>query len=305
MKLFLSSIAICLVLDCLTLNKAQSENLTLPTYLPNSCIIDVNDPYEPDVKMTAGPLKDFCVNPLTRRSVEILSDFEAARYFIPLAGTLTVANFSHLGKFWVAQIPVAQVQKLKMQIEYFPIIKFPKLDIAHTQFLFEFKEGSKILLAPQVKNSFVSATHVELKKMIFSVENIGPYGEKFAALKGLKGHYNIAYRAISLHDKFKWMVSEQKHIVSQKLLALTPEQVYIVLMESLNRGSYWSTTRAYNTIRPNCVSELFSILDAALNLKNFYVPFIPNFAPQALSSRGLLEKNIQLLNLNEEYDGKP
>ncbi len=283
---------------------AESSIPIIPSYLPNSCIVDANDPYEPNVKMDHGPLKGLCVIPVSRRSVKILEVQESRLYFPPAAGKVVVANFSHLNKFWIAQIPVQQVKNLILQIQYFPVLSFPKIDIAHTQFLFEFEEGAEILLLPQIKNPSAPSP-IKLNRMIFSVENIGPYGELFDAFKGLKGHYNLAYRAVSLSDKYKWMVEEFGNVVEQKQVKLQAAQVRSVLLESLRRATEWSTRREYNTLRVNCVSEQFSILDQVLNIKGLPKPFIPNLAIQALWARDLLDMKVKIPSLNESYDGQP
>ena len=299
-KLFLN-----IVLSFLSLaSYAQIAKTSLPSYVEGTCIVDRNDPFEPDVRMKEGPLKGMCVNPLARRSVKILSAEETKPYFSLKTGNIVIANFSHEQKFWVAQIPIDQVQQLKIQIQYFAVVKVPRIEIAHTQFLFEFKEGAEILLTPQVRPA-KSSEIVKLKKMIFSVENIGPYGEAFDGLKGLKGHYKLAYRAVSLADKYQWMVKEVKSLVEQERIDLRPDQVRAVLNEALTRGDQWSTNRDYHTIKPNCVSELFSILDKVLVIKGLPLPFVPNFAPQALWFRGILDTQTALPSLNESYDGVP
>lgn len=279
--------------------------LTLPTYVPGTCIVDANDPFEPNVKMLAGPQKGWCVNPLKRRSVKTLSMSEAAPYFPQKDGTWVIANFSHQNKFWIAQIPFKKVKSLRMQVEYFPILKFPKIDIAHTQFVFDFSDGEQILLMPQVRNVPAGTQPIRLNKMIFSVENVGPYGEMFDAEKGMEGYYNVAYRAVSLADKYQWMIAEQGHKVIQIPLKLDPMQVRDVLTESLIRGSGWSTRRTYNTFEPNCVSELFHILDSSLKIYDFDLPWLPNNAKDSLEERGLVDTSIKLPTLNEEYKGVP
>ncbi len=305
-KLFLKTVVLFVAIS----SQAQIAKVALPQYVEGTCIVDSNDPFEPNVKMNEGPLKGMCINPLARRSVKILNAEEAEAYFSFKTaeslknGDVVIANFSHQQKFWIAKIPMKQVQTLKIQIQYFPILKFPKIDVAHTQFLFEFKEGAEIPLTPQeriLKNSEI----VKLKKLIFTVENIGPYGDVFDAAKGLKGHYKLAYRAVSLADKYQWMVTQQQHVVEQKRLNLRADQVRAVLNEALNRADQWSTNRNYHTIKPNCVSELFSILDKVLGIKGLPLPFVPNFAPQALWLRGILDTQTILPNLNESYDGKP
>lgn len=301
----MKSIALLLIFSlCLDGVFVWAASETLPDYLPGTCIFNPKDPFEPNMKMNHGPLKGLCVNPLTRRSVTILNSKEAQAYFPARAGNVVVANFSHLNRFWVAEIPVEKVESMLLQIQYFPVWSFPKIEIAHTQFLFQFSPGAEITLLPQTEHP-ESAESIKLKRMIFSVENIGPYGELFDAMKGMKGHYNLAYRAVSLSDKYKWMVQDFNNLVEQKKILLKPAQVQKVLMESLSRATEWSTGREYHTITKNCVTEQFNILDKVLHISGYPEPFIPNLAAHALWARGLLDTKTKLPTLNEAYDGQP
>jgi hypothetical protein len=305
MKIFFLPMSLTASIAFASASPEKDTSLKLPTFIQDTCIVDANDPFEPNMKMQRGPQKGWCVNPLKRRSVRILKDFEARPYFSSRPGTIVIANFSHKNKFWIAQIPIDSVATLRMQIEYFPIMKFPKVSIAHTQFVFDFKNGEKVLLMPQVKNIPSGIRPIELQKMIFSVENVGPFGEMFDARKGMQDYYNIAYRAVSLEEKYDWMIAEQSHKVKQLAIKLPADQVRKVLNEAISRGQRWSTSRSYNTLEPNCVSELFDILDVALDLRGHDLPWLPNRARISLAERELLDETVSLPTFNEEYEGVP
>ena len=279
---------------------SSQPGLSLPTYVPNTCIVDPNDPFEPNVAVESGPMKGFCVNPLVRRSAQILTDEQAARYFESKAGHLVIANFSHLGKFWVAQIPVEKAKSLILQVQMFPLRPLKFIKIGHTQFRFEFENEARIDLVEQSQVPGRAPERRQLKRMIFSVENIGPYGDAFDAMKGLKGHYNIAYRAVSLDDKYQWMIAQQNHEVRQYQIKMTPDEVSRLLLRSLEEAQRWSARRSYHTLDPNCVTELFVLLNDVLK-KDLQIPQLPNFAPSVLKSEGLIERRNSYPTLNEEY----
>lgn len=277
----------------------------VPDYVPGTCIVDGQDPFEPDQRMESGPLKGLCINPVQRRSVDILEPDLAAKYFEVREGDMVIANFSHQGKFWIARIPVAAASKVMMLLQYFPIGNVPVLGpvhVAHTQWRFQFAGGEKILLKPQSRETVLATPALALNEMIFSVENIGPFGEKFDAMKGLKGHYHIAYRAISLADKYKWMVTDQGHEVRQVGIRLAPADVSRLLALSLTEGERYGTRRNYGTLGPNCSTELFVLLDRLTGSWLWSRPFLPNSAINALAARGLLEPKA-LPTFNEEFAG--
>lgn len=293
----------------------NSAPLSLPEYWENTCIVNPKDSFEPNVRLEVGPLKGLCVNPLQRRSAQILTLEQASKYFLTSEiqdSDLVVANFSHQGNFWVAKIPVQKVEKMILQVEYFPTGPGGVLKIAHSQFRINFQDGATVDLVPQIQNTsnsepqdFKSATtnqRIRLNELLFSVENIGPYGEKFDPVKGMKKHYNIAYRLVSLEDKYKWMIEEQNHTVLQHLLNLSPADVQRFLRRVLDEAQHYSTRRSYHTFTANCVTEPFILLDEVMGIENQTVPQIPNFARAALRNRGLLDTKTKTPTLNEEYE---
>lgn len=271
----------------------------LPNYIPGTCIVNVNDPYETNTKMSAGPQKGMCVHPLFRRSVKIIQGAEAQRYFGPIGeGDIVIANFSHQGRFWAAKIPAASVERMILQVQYFPITFGITVDVAHTQLRFDFAEGRRIELVEQELKQNPERT--SLAHMILSDENVGPYGEKFDAFKGVRGYYNIAYRAVSVNDKYDWMIRKQNHQVAQYKFNLTPDQVRKVLTYNLKFGTYAGVTREYNTLSQNCANEMIRIVDRALGRPGGYTPSIPNLAINAFRSRKMLSEE-KWPTLNDEY----
>lgn len=275
----------------------------VPTYVEGTCIVDASDPFEPNQRMTAGPLKDLCINPVLRRTAEILPLEEAKKYFELRTGDVVVSNFSHQGKFWLARIPVAAAENVRLLVENFPMAKIPLLgtiNIAHTQLRFGFMQ-ERILLKPQTRQTDRSTPPVVLNEMIFSVENTGPFGEKFDGGKGMKGYYNIAYRAVSVDDKIDWMITKQGHRVDQYALSLSPADAKRLLHTALQEGTRYGVQRTYGTLGPNCSTELFVLVDRAAGTGGNR-PAIPNYAADAFKMRGLIGEDATS-TLNDEIAG--
>jgi hypothetical protein len=270
---------------------------SVPKYIGNTCVVDETDPFEPHIRIDKGEYKGLCVNPTLRRSAQMLT-LEQAQQFFPGTQETVVANFSHDDQFWIAEVPFSQVEQILLQVEYFPMA--PGIKIAHTQFRIKFANGAKIRLKPQSLQQ-KNQTEQTLDGMIFSVENISPYGELFDAVKGLFGQYRTAYRFISLEQKYNWMIRQQRHLVEQYVFKFDKDQARAVLSEGLRRGTEHSIGLEYNTIFHSCVTELFDVVDKALGYAPRSQPFIPNAAPRDFYLRGFLESKKPTVPFNEDY----
>lgn len=264
---------------------------------PN-CVVNINDPFEPRVRMQYGPDAGACINSILRRSAMQLAPAVAAKYFVPIADTIVVANVSHKNKFWVARIPVKAITKMVLQSEHFPMISTPvKIDIDHTQIRFDFSRP--IYLVTQESNT--PRKMIKLKNLILSVENIGPKGEAFNFIGGARGHFNLAYRLVSLEDKFNWMVTENQDIVSQKNFLLNKKQQTSVLLEGIRRGTQYGSSRSYDSFSRNCSTELLDLFNTLFKTKKFPVTgFVSNTLPEKLQSMGILSTK-EMPDFNDEY----
>lgn len=262
------------------------------------CVVNANDPFEPRVRMTKGPDAGACINSTLRRSAMQLAPEIAARYFKPVAGTIVVANVSHKKKFWIAQIPINEISNMVLQSEHFPMISSPvEVVIDHTQIRFDFKKP--IYLIPQDLKE--KREIVTLKNIILSVENIGPRGEKFNFFSGLKGHFNLAYRLVSVEEKFNWMVLENENIVSQRRFKLSQKNQRSVLLGGIRRGTAYGSSRAYHSITRNCSSELLDLFNELFGTKKFKVTgFYSNVLDSHLEKIGMLSDE-EMPDFNQEY----
>lgn len=251
---FLATVTIVLLASALQSLPAN----TTPVPQGSSCLCDPADPFDPMAKMPKGPYQGQCINSCQQRSVVLLSSEEAANYG-DSHRMWVVANVSHQGKFWVAKIPVDGVADVIYQIEHFPAI----VPAAHTELRFRFRKGKEVILLPQASNS--TTEPVRLSDLVYSVEAVTVPGEKYDVVAGLFDNFALAYRLVSLADRAEQMIGQKQHRVEQLKLSLTPEQNQRLLQNAIERGNRAGMNRMYNTIEPNCTTEVFYPLDAAIN----------------------------------------
>lgn len=274
----------------------------MPANTDPNCVSNAHDPFEPRVRMSEGPEKGLCINSMFRRSAGKLSKNSAARYFTEKEGSIVIANFSHQKKFWVAQIPVSKIKHIILQTQFFPIgPEILGVEISHVQMRFDFIGNAKINLVSQ--DSSEVAKTVSLKHMLLSIENIGPHGEKFDFMKGMKGYFNLVYRVVSLEDKYDWMITQQGHRVTQHLLKISPKDAQKVFLEGVARGTKRGSKTTYHSIHQSCSTELIKILKASLGTRDSARSFSPNAIVSILENRGLIAK--ELPTLNEEFRKVP
>ncbi len=273
-----------------------------PANTDPNCVSNSHDPYEPRTRMAKGPEKGLCINSDYRRSATLLNGSEAARYFPFRKDSIVIANYSHQKKFWVAQIPVKRISRMILQTQFFPIgPTIMGMEISHVQFRFDFVAGAKIDLISQ--DASAPARSLSVNHVILTVENVGPHGEKFDFMKGMKGYFNLVYRAVSLEDKYNWMIKEQGHRVTQHLINVTSQEAQKIFMEGMSRGTKRQSRTTYHSLNQSCSTELVKILKATLGTWDSVMSFHPNLILQILQNRGLIQK--ELPTLNAELARKP
>lgn len=281
MKFFIFAFALLVS----TLSFAQYAANTDP-----NCVVNAHDPYEPRERMSRGPEKGLCINSQFRRSAKLLEKNRD--------GSIVIANFSHKKKFWTANIPVKQIKNIILQTQFFPIgPEVLGIEISHVQLRFDFKGNAKINLTSQ--DGSEPTQTAKLSHMILSMENIGPHGEKFDFNKGMKGYFNLAYRVVSLEDKYDWMIRQQGHRVTQHLLKISAADAQEVFLEGVKRGTQRGSSTEYHSLKQSCSTELIEVLHASLGTWRSVRSFSPNAIVSILWNRGLIDR--ELATLNEEY----
>ncbi|WP_127024318.1 lipoprotein N-acyltransferase Lnb domain-containing protein [Chroococcidiopsis cubana] len=224
----------------------------------NSCICDPQDPFDPQAQMPSGPFKGVCVNSCEQRTAKILSPIQAAPYN-PKPGTIAIANVSHKGKFWVAQVPVNGVQDAIYQIEQM----FNSCPLCHSQLRFRFKPGSEVILVPQSLSE--SPTEVRLSDLVYSIEATGTPGAGFNPAGALANLFGLSFRLVSLEDRAQRMIIVDKHKVEQIRLALRPEEKQKLLKNAMLQADRSGMKFMYSFYDRNCTTELFKVIDSSVS----------------------------------------
>lgn len=224
----------------------------------NSCICDPQDPFDPQAQMPDGPFKGVCVNSCEQRTAKILSPAQAAAYN-PKPGTISIANVSHKGKFWIAQIPVNGVRDAIYQIEEM----FNSCPLCHSQLRFRFKPGSEVTLVPQSLTADLA--EVQLSDLVYSIEATGTPGAGFNPAGALANLFGLSFRLVSLEDRAQRMIVVDKHKVEQIRLALKPEEKQRLLKNVMLQADRAGMNFMYSFYDRNCTTELFKVIDSSVS----------------------------------------
>jgi len=304
----LSVSASLLLASCATTEISKRDPASTRSTPLSDCRTDPRDPYELNAHMPRklfGPRETPCLDPATKRPIVFL-DSEGTpvpEEFLEEAATqreITVANFYHEGKFWIAHIKPEGLERISFVLEHFPAV----VPAAHSMLRFDMKKGSEVRLEPQ--RSDHHSGPIRIRSFFYSVEATGPVGYKYDLLSGLLNNYAIVYRFVSLQDIGVDAIDQQKHFVQQFLLKVKPHEAEAVLRYSLHTSAANQAKHFYNTITKNCTTEPYAALDKSINYSGWadIVSFLtqhrkplPTLAQQALGQRGILERELAPLNL--------
>lgn len=259
------------------------------------CNYDHSDPYSPDVKMPTGDYAGQCLDTKLHRSAQKISENE---------NEIVVANFQYEDQYYIARIPKNSVAKVIFNIVHFDT-SIPFINAAHTQLRFVLKPGKTIVLDSQ---STSRAPHrVEINDFILSVHGDGPRGVDYSLIQGLNKNYIAVYRLIETRTR---ALEDKSRKINQYKLYLNEEEASQVMLEAIYKSTKTGYLNIYHTMKLNCTTELFKVLDAALQkryqLKKFKINLCQILDPvegpslKALIYRNILVKNSKLETLNKE-----
>lgn len=248
-----------------------------------NCLFDAGDPYAPMARLTKGPFKGECLDTRSLRPVHVLSEQWEDE------GQLVLSNFYHEGGFWKAVLPVAAIEAVYFQLEYFPAI----VPAGHTQVRIQFSEPVKL----EGHSSSNAGQQDEVMDIVLSVEAVPRVGDNYDLLKGAMDHFGLVYRAVSLETKYHHMVTTQAHHVEQWRLMMTEEEAQDFLWFYAYQSEALGLTETYHTLARNCTTEIIATIDGVISytlgeqIKRFLVKvteIYPNIVRTALIARGLL-----------------
>jgi hypothetical protein len=280
--------------------------------IPCSCSCD--DPFDPRTIPLAGDFAGMCLNTCEQRSVQRLSQRQAAagEYFKDscddsnVVFAANVADFDAHGDlcFYVARIPLSSITTIIMQIEHAGGIQ------AHAQLRIVFSRDNPVNIVSQRKN--VPREEKKTTDITFSVEALAPPGVPYKGDYGFRSHYFQAYRLTTLAVRARKMIKQDHHHVWQYQLALSGHDKAAIMDGLIGLGTKWAHSNHYHTTKNNCVLELFRVIDSRATIpwfRRLYASlwnntlFLPTKAPSHLKHRGLNPRNrddFRLPNLEVE-----
>lgn len=259
------------------------------------CNFDHADPYSPNIKMPAGKYVGQCLDTQLHRSAKKLAEND---------NEITVANFQYEDQYYIAHIPKHSVEKVIFDIVHFDT-SVPLINAAHTQLRFVLKTGKKIILESQSRSKAYS--RVEISDFILSVHGDGPRGVDYSLIEGLNKNYLAVYRLVETKTR---ALEDKERKINQYKLHLTEDEASQVMLEAVYKSTKTGYLNIYHTLKLNCTTELFKVIDLALQsryqVKKFNISVLQALDPvegpalKALIYRNILVRNSKLKTLNEE-----
>lgn len=277
----------------LTVSSVQAQTSPPIIAQPDPSCAKSSDPNEGASRFTSVSSKysGQCVN---------TNKFRAIKNLRIEGNEVILNNYQHEDKFWEARFSVAPEN---IEAVYLQIVRFPVLGVVeagHAQTRFKLKNPVQLVSQSQPGQT---ATAPDL---VISFEATFPEGQSYNFALGALNNYGLVGRILSTAQK---RLNSPNSPFEQYELNITPTEQSQLLKLGLDRVFSISDRYPYNTLRPNCVSESFDLIDKLDRLKGKYAPFLtvisndPVAQPaiNALTQRQILKQRVQ--NYEEETQG--
>lgn len=272
-------------------NSAHADNLA--ARVDASCIEDKNDPADLGWRLTENSLlyPNQCINSVRFRPILNFKMDQA---------TASFDNYHHDNTYWKATVPVKKGSVKKV---YFHILRFPVLEsiiAAHTQLRFVLEKD-----AVQLERNGQTTSHDDV---LISYEAGFPKEVSYNFAAGGIPAYASLVKVMSTVQKQN---DNSKNPLEQYELDLTEEERTQLFRDALNFSSNLGMEQFYNTLRPNCTTAAFDLIDGLPRFKGQYKPFLtalsvtdPIAGPsiEALLQRKLISARAQ--DFPDELQGK-
>lgn len=275
--------------------------LALWLTLAGSFIARAEEDFE-TVYMPRGRYQGQLLDTRDRRSVRLLEGDEAKPYRRG-EGEMVITNFYHEGKFWVARFPADCVEAVFFQ----KVVMKTKVPAAHAQLRFKFKPGKEVELFGATGERPRDA---HIPDVVYSVEAMPVYGDKYDLFNGMKDHFGLGLRIMSIQEAyFKSIYANDQH-VEQIPLDVIDRAEQVLLREALTRSNEVGMGDMYNTITRSCCTESFRLLDRSsartwLRMPAYGLVVLPILPRTYLWLRQLIDFKTLLRNpypsLEEEF----
>jgi hypothetical protein len=261
-----------------------------------NCTSGSGDPYEPGARSISGADKGKCLSSTGNRPVKILSPKEAKKYgFTPSKDKIVIANLNHLNKFYVAEVPLDQVDDVILNVVMFK--KVMKINIGHAHMRVKMKKP--VVFKEQHPNT---GKTLKTDELVLSLQAIASGGQFDPINKGRDGSYSSALGAYTLDSKLKIM-HDNNFEVKQYALNLTNKEKRQYVEGFLKKGDKLGLGRKYSSFRDNCGNVQVEILDGIRKsnwkqkiFKNLpgarYGDLNPAAIRNTLGARGFIKGNL-------------
>lgn len=213
--------------------------------------------------------------------------------------TLTFENYLHENKYWTAKLSqTAEVESVYVQIIKFNIIS--GVTAAHVQLRAKFSAGSEIKLSS-------GSEEILVNDIVVSFEAARPKGVSYNFALGVVDNYLLVGRIASGAQRLSEYSKENQ--TEQYLLDLDKNDRLELLMSALQLSNDSKMKRFYNTLKPNCTTEIFDLIDRlpSQELKGSepFLTMISNDPVAGPTLDGLQERNLltkRVANLRDELE---
>ncbi len=259
---------------------------------PDRACAQSSDPNEGPYRFTALSSKyaGQCVDSNRFRAIQNLK----------IDGTSVVLNnYHHANEFWEARFSIApeNVEAVYLQIVRFPILGV--VEAAHTQIRFIFKKPVDLT------NQTTPSKKMMTQEILISFEAVRPKDQPYNFALGALSNYAIVGRATTAAQR----LVESNSAVEQYELDITAEERSTLAKNTILHASEIGIKYIYNTLRPNCTTEVFDLIDALPRFQGKFPQFLtvisndPVAQPSidALQMRAVLKQRVQ--NFEDEAQG--
>lgn len=254
-------------------------------------------------QMKTGKYKGQCIDTSVKRAIHILEQS---------ADSITITNFRKNGEFYIAKIPLNQVQNLSyvvVDLNSKPVNFLSLINISHTELRFKMNPGAVIELYRLNDTQRVTPVQTETDIMV-SLNFTAPAGVPYDPIKGFNEKlYASVLQVFSTQDEVKIRFQNTKANVYEIPLSLSGFDSALVLREALMISHRVQYDLPYDTWTRNCTTIIFDMLDNSLHLKQkpyrfkSWEAFDTGLAPafRALAKRRLVLEDTKVLLLNAEF----
>ena len=258
-----------------------SDRICIPTRRNEKCVIDKADRFDPGEVMQFGADRGLCASTSEVRVPVVIAEDSQS---------ITVANFRHARRFWLATIPKSGVENIFVETGVFSG-KENLVGAGHAEIRLKMKADSPVILISQKSESYYDQTKIYDFMLsadpftAISPEKLNPKTSRSTA---------ISIRLISTTDRIFDQVARNEGYdrVEQVGLILNESQKSHFLQVAVKRAANFGYAHPFNLRHYNCVTVALGILDEA------FPPPTPQ-RPFEINLTNLLRMNLVVAPLRE------